>query len=531
MSQQHIPQPNSQSAAPAEVFDSTADAPHGQTVSALGTPGPKPGEVVVHTGQKNSLDFSIDRQFIPIDTFIWSTTQPRGTLLWQSPVHPSRVNPLVAYLSGIYNTWGGGIEFNFKVAGTGFHAGSLAFVRIPPNRRPQQFSTPTEWGAFEWVAMDPKTLEVLSLDIMDQRQLNFHYMKLDESDPTTFGGWIACYVLIPLNTSSTGTQQIAVQAFSRPGSTFTMNQLIMPTVAESDNPRPSILENSLIYGASTIGQQTKSNTYSLRTMAEGTQKWLKLLTCTLDGYWKYDISDLVTQHYPQAMPQWTSTAITTTQWSGYQRYYKSLALPYGGSVVVDKVKHAGYKATASTNIEKKMHKGGWVLGASFEGGFTDSIVVDSDVVVVPDTYAATSSVSYTNFPEEDYFNIPAPNEVFLMWYNGTSANYAADPQTMQFYTAASRGFFKNIISKDDCLFFELIDVATQSVLMTAKLYFEGFLTVHKQMANKMITNQANFVFSGYGTRTSPIPVTPTQMMTAILLTTSSKSSSVGHDEK
>lgn len=57
MSQQHIPQPNSQSAAPAEVFDSTADAPHGQTVSALGTPGPRPGEVVVHTGQKIVLIF------------------------------------------------------------------------------------------------------------------------------------------------------------------------------------------------------------------------------------------------------------------------------------------------------------------------------------------------------------------------------------------------------------------------------------------------------------------------------------------
>lgn len=525
MSQQHIPQPNSQSAAPAEVFDSTADAPHGQTVSALGTPGPKPGEVVVHTGQKNSLDFSIDRQFIPIDTFIWSTTQPRGTLLWQSPVHPSRVNPLVAYLSGIYNTWGGGIEFNFKVAGTGFHAGSLAFVRIPPNRRPQQFSTPTEWGAFEWVAMDPKTLEVLSLDIMDQRQLNFHYMKLDESDPTSFGGWIACYVLIPLNTSSTGTQQIAVQAFSRPGSTFTMNQLIMPTISEPENPRPALLESSLLMGAESFGQQTKTRICCMRTMGTGVQQWPLFLTSKLDGFYQYDISDQVGA-FQQAAPRWTTTSVTGTSWSGYESTLKSLALPTGSSCLVCPYKNKAYPSTAMLELEKKKDGNNWVLGATAAVVNDLGVAANDGVYFIPGSYLSTSDVSYKNFSDSDYFKIPAPKEVFLMYTNGEGPPYAADPQLVTYYNLAYQEYFKDLMSKDDCLFFDLIDNSTQAILMTAKLYIEGFFTVHEQMANKLIGNRATLKFSGYGRRTSQIPVTPTQMMTAILLTTSSKKSSV-----
>lgn len=539
MSEQHIPQPNSQSAAPAEVFDSTADAPHGQTVSALGTPGPRPGEVVVHTGQKNSLDFSIDRQFIPIDTFIWSTTQPRGTLLWQSPVHPTRVNPLVAYISEIYNTWGGGIEFNFKVAGTGFHAGALAFVRVPPNRRPQQFATPTEWGAFEYVVMDPKTLEVLSLDVMDQRQLNFHFMKLDESDPTSFGGYIACYVLIPLNTSSTGTQQIAVQAFSRPGATFTMNQLIMPMVREPEVPKPIILERTLqYYPGLSFGSQTFMKMWALRTMEDTTQKALNCLMVSLDGDEQSVIRHTFAARSRAEGPIYAVSANpepTPSQFRAYQTSKKGLVVPRKGddSIVLNYTEMKSYTASAQTYTFTKYKlttATTLILTVNYTSG--SSALSSGNLISLNGQYSdQNDDISYAGFGDDDYFTISATNEVFLYYTNDTTpGDSTRDPMLFTFWQAAKEGIFKGIISKDECLFFDIIDKSTNTVLMTTKMYYEGFMTVHSKMANKSIAQPAFFAFNGYGLRTSSIPVTPAQLMaTAVFTTAWNKTSSVADE--
>lgn len=244
MSQAHIPQPDSRSAAPAEVFDSTAIAPHGPSVSGIGSGDPSSTEAPVHSGQKNTIDISVERQFMPIDNFFWTVQMKPGHLIWYTPIHPSRCNTIVNYLTGIYNTWAGGLEYNFKIAGTGFHAGALAFVRIPPNRHPTDFKSPAEWGVFEYMIIDPKTLEIITLDLMDQRRLHFHFMQMDEKDPDTFGGYIACYVLMELNTSSTGTQQISVQALCRPGPQFTLNQLVPPT--GSIGPAPNVFPEALL---------------------------------------------------------------------------------------------------------------------------------------------------------------------------------------------------------------------------------------------------------------------------------------------
>lgn len=227
---QAIPQPTGSSAAPGEEFTSTEAAPHGPTISEIGVPGPAPPEVSAHTGASNTLDITIQKQFFPIDTFTWNVNQVSGTLLWLFPIHPQFFNKIIAYLLGIYNCWGGGAQLNFKIAGTGFHAGCLAFVRIPPNVNPRDFQDPQSWGAFEWEAVDPKTLEVFTMHARDQRPINYHYARYDPENPSTFGGYIACYVLIPLNTSATGSQTIQVQAFCKPDDDFQFSQLIAPHI-------------------------------------------------------------------------------------------------------------------------------------------------------------------------------------------------------------------------------------------------------------------------------------------------------------
>jgi hypothetical protein len=525
MSQQHIPQPNSQSAAPAEVFDSTADAPHGQTVSALGTPGPRPGEVVVHTGQKNTLDFSIDRQFIPIDTFIWSTTQPRGTLLWSSPVHPQRVNPLVAYIAEIYNTWGGGIEFNFKVAGTGFHAGALAFVRIPPNVNPTQFSSPTEWGAFEYVVMDPKTLEVLSIDVMDQRQLNFHFMKMDETDPQSFGGYIACYVLIPLNTSSTGTQQIAIQAFARPGATFTMNQIIMPGVKDNEPPEPSQL--ILLYNQyfRNLGQQTSTTIRFAMTTGKEVQKWYNCFIRNFSGEWNGMASLLYHSDAFPSVQYRVSQEVSTTEFNAVQAYNSSLAVPGERFAIWSLVDgKGGVAGTQNFNIVKdQLENGTPTLRTKF------TITTLSGVPKAGDNYyvSATSYTSPTNFEgfaATDMFTIPVAGEQFFFFTNSLYTLREVMPRSVG--QAIIDKLITGIISPTEVIFMDCVDIATNLNLFTCKLYHEGFITVSDRVPITKITQKFKFVFNSYALRTSIIPTTPSQMVNALLMSNSLRNSSL-----
>lgn len=232
-------------AATEEIFDSVSSTAAQPVVSALGIPAGPPQEIPVHTGQFNTFDIKISEQWVPTDVIIWSVNQPSGVLLWSRPIHPTYSNPLLSYMGGIYNAWGGSIDYRFKVAGTAFHAGAIAIVRIPPNRNPNEFNSPADWGAFEYMVIDPKTMETFAMGVSDQRPIAYHYFPFKEDNPLTFGGWIAVYVLIPLNTSATGSQQIAIETFCKPDKNFQFSQLIMPQVNKSVDPFPREYTNYL----------------------------------------------------------------------------------------------------------------------------------------------------------------------------------------------------------------------------------------------------------------------------------------------
>lgn len=148
-----------------------------------------------------------------------------GTLLFSKPIHPSASHQYLAHLSRMYNAFGGGIDFSVKVCGTGFHAGALMIVRIPPNLKPEKISSLQDLTAFEYLVIDPKCLEVVSETVIDQRNVMFHWMPLDLENRQTFGGYFCIYVLVPLNTSATGSSQIALQVFERPSRMFNFIQL------------------------------------------------------------------------------------------------------------------------------------------------------------------------------------------------------------------------------------------------------------------------------------------------------------------
>jgi len=203
-------------------------------ISALQAPQAQTdAEIVPHAGQSNRPDEYIYTNFVQLTSLSWTTAQLPGTLLYSTPIHPDRANPIIAYLTKIYNAWCGSLEYRVKIAGTGFHAGALAFVRVPPNIDPTTLTSPSDFTVFEWEFFDPKQLETCARFVMDQRNVMYHYRPLDITDRQTFGGYFCIYVLQQLNTSSTGINQISVNVWNRAGPDFAVSQIIPPSIANS----------------------------------------------------------------------------------------------------------------------------------------------------------------------------------------------------------------------------------------------------------------------------------------------------------
>jgi len=198
-----------------------------------------------HTGQQNRPDPYIYSHFIHQASFVWRTDQLPGTLLWSAPIHPSQTNWFLDSITRQYNCWSGGFEYSIKVAGTGFHAGSIIFCRIPPNRRPEEITNPQAFTVFEWRYMDPKELALTGFEVMDQRPIEYHYNPLDLDNPNSFGGFIAAYVWLPLQTASQGgNPQIGVGILSRASNNFNVSQPVPPLTT---SPSQSFLDYEDIF--------------------------------------------------------------------------------------------------------------------------------------------------------------------------------------------------------------------------------------------------------------------------------------------
>nr|WPV63504.1 MAG: capsid protein [Wufeng shrew picorna-like virus 5]WPV63508.1 MAG: capsid protein [Wufeng shrew picorna-like virus 5] len=243
MSQLNAPIP--EGSGPKEVFDSAIQSGDAKVSSTAGSSGPATGEMTQHSGASNGIDPYLHKQYICTETFVWETGMNPGTLLFSKPIHPARSNQYIAHLAKMYNVYGGGIDFSIKVCGTGFHAGALMIVRLPPNIDPNTLTSVQDISAFEYCVIDPKTLEVESKSVMDQRNVMYHYLPLNVNDHQSFGGFFAIYVLVPLNTSASGSNQIAIQVFERPSPDFAYAQLKPLQVGQIQQAIPSDLINSL----------------------------------------------------------------------------------------------------------------------------------------------------------------------------------------------------------------------------------------------------------------------------------------------
>lgn len=223
-------------------------------------PDTNPMDLPQYTGNTGTIDPQLYMQKIQIGTETWSSGQEIARKIVTYPIHPSS-HPFLAYLSPMYNTWDGGIQFFFRVLGTGFHAGQLAFTRVPPNLVLEDFDTPTKLSTLETVYVDPKDLNAVAIEVMDQRPTMFHMTNIPPvtvtnsmtaaekfMNSTSFGGHLCMWISGQLNTSSSGSNQIDIVTWVRPAPTFRFAQLIPPPAnigPPTDASSIAILENTL----------------------------------------------------------------------------------------------------------------------------------------------------------------------------------------------------------------------------------------------------------------------------------------------
>jgi len=214
----HIPQPDANSELP------------GQQLSALDGLMPQPS---IELPASNPNDILHVGQDIPFETYLkvhsrrltslrWNVLQPEGTLLWYIPLSPLNLDATTSEYALNFLAWAGDFSFNFKIAGTGFHAGMVTFVHLPPTIHPSEVTNPKDFSILPWTGADPKLLEIVTHESFDIRPIMYHYTRKTPNMPEdyTIGGYLAVFTDLPLATSSTGNNEISVGVWVKLGMNF-----------------------------------------------------------------------------------------------------------------------------------------------------------------------------------------------------------------------------------------------------------------------------------------------------------------------
>nr|QJI53569.1 MAG: hypothetical protein 2 [Picornavirales sp.] len=262
----HIPQPTSGDSNLETQFHSTQLQANGPTIAPIETPTPNTREVQAAAGEEVTIPDYFYKQWRRVATLEWTTNDPIGKVLWTANVSPLELDPALAYQMALFHAWGGDFEVSVRAVATGFHAGQMAIVSVPPGIELEDINNPLDYTLFPYEVMDVKKLEANAFTIRDRRNTKYHYMKRDNSPPGVgdIGGRVGLFVDTPLTTSATGVQKIALAVWARCASNFRVayvrNPLMHQPTQVSYVPEPIIAAlnaslNSLLANGPTYAKE------------------------------------------------------------------------------------------------------------------------------------------------------------------------------------------------------------------------------------------------------------------------------------
>lgn len=485
---------SSSRAAPTTKVESTQEAPHGQSVSQIGTGGAGPEEAMMHAGAFNTIDVYMRMQFLALSSFRWDVNQAPGTLLWSVPITPRTSHQFIRHLAAMYNTWVGGFDYNIKVCGTGFHAGALAVVRLPPNIAPNTVTSPADFTAFEYLIIDPKTLEVVTEHIIDQRRMMYHYMS--DTGTESIGGHIAVYVLVQLNTSSTGSQSIAVQVLTRPSANFNFFQ-IKPI--ESSGPTPEPEEPRAIADALNVSELRPNMGAAFQKPIESfvvLPKSQTYIQATFGGSYNFKGETKHENVFP----------LPTTVFTNVTAEYASDS--YANTIIKPEVwKNVPFASIAATEaLAASASRGGTWVKFNTEtmagNGEFQTLKATTGVAKSANTWA----ISLTQYVDnETPVQIPADESFFVF----QSSSKLRSTQPLALAALLKSKTYKDLMTPQDAVILDIYDAELDTPIRRIKLYYQGHITTRGETDEiKLVAKKYYFKFVQISRAGEPIPAPP-----------------------
>lgn len=217
----HIPQPEGSSNSETS-FDGSLIRGESGKIEQIETTTPSTAEVGRAAGEDGQLPSYFYQHWRKVATIPWTTNDPIGKILWSTDVTPLGFDPTLAWQMRLWHAWGGDMEIMVRLVGTGFHAGQVACVSLPPRIYPNSVTNPLKYSIYPFEILDPKKLDPIMMTLRDRRNTKYHYLRHDGNDTTDadVGGHFAIYVDSPLNTSSTGLNRVNISIWAKCAQNF-----------------------------------------------------------------------------------------------------------------------------------------------------------------------------------------------------------------------------------------------------------------------------------------------------------------------
>lgn len=470
MSQAHIPQPNAN--APGEQIASTdMVAP----MISIETPAPSfSQEGVEAVGMQNGIDPYFYTQFRRLSTFEWSTSDQTGKMLWSRSLSPLQMDPNLAYLAQLYLAWDGDFVFNFKIAGTGFHAGMLTVCKFPPTIDPATCSDPKRFSIFPWNGTDPKQLEISSMIGRDIRPIKYHYVQKQPLAPPDYyiGGHVAIFVDLPLATSSSGVPRVNVAVWVKVTPNFRFIEMVpydlqsLEPTSMAPEPLPWLLNFSLplpfsLSNAPLIPDKLLVLPDTIKVLNYGQYNCFMLNGKPLSSYYQKFYSE--TALFPEVKFGESDGSTVTFQHDNFFPRWSIIPDEYLG--VLDN-KDSARSATLTDD---------WKILSDAPDDATVTANVSGDL-----TGRMVSFTALTKDPKEwrdtdNERSARTSTESFVMFAAGK--NNVACVQTMGLTRLFNSGKLSTWIPPGQAAVFQLVEVSSNLPLGLVKLYKEGFFTM------------------------------------------------------
>lgn len=423
---------------------------------------------------QNDLFRYLDDHWTIIESFAWSSSAQPGTILFSRPITPRESFPILEYLSYLYNTWCGPINYRIEPVSTAFLGGKLACALLPPNYNPRTTNfTAQQLSVWPYIKEDVKNVDAMDLATGDMNAQKFHYFPTSTehaTDPQYIGGWFVVYVVNSLVTSGGTLGAVTVQ-MSCNARGLMMAGIVPPkavTPAHDLQALSLTAQTFLPFGDSYNGIVLMSRTD------------MPTASVFLDGVIRGDGQPYTGRKLTvkgTARPAFNSNGGTGPQETFmYGAVYPRMAIKYYSMF------HFGtldYRASASTNDE------GTVLTidekAGAETGFADMLAP---------LHINSTEVTSFSFPGDMVFTpLGTTPESFIMFRGAwTTVNVNIHPFNNFLYWQPT----PIKLSPEQCVYGQVIDDVTGNRICYFKQYFQGFITTSGIATTTIVDHPVTF---------------------------------------